>query len=349
MTVQQIENAVLAGRGWFCYGDDLTLPGDDGAIEDEDDGADDEDNNTGGLNMFVAQQQQQAVQAARADVLNAAEKPQKCAFDSEVSDYIAEVLAMTVADASTVDPLVFWAQQLKDKRYPVLTRIASCSLHIPATSGMAEQLFSTAGWILDPRRSSMSPAMLNALTTLYYMLRADLEKAGALRDRREEKRRRTTDRLLKFQFVKTKSATIFVPGEVVAADVDDDSDDDTTPGAVPARIRPLADALAAEKELDEEEEDHLAEVRYLDNEAAKELDGAEAEAQRQDDELAALRTLLRGAGLHEAQAKLDEFNGEKNAIATSETRKYELRTLMAAVSSRLNELNAGKRVRRRKT
>lgn len=345
MQAQQIENAVLAGRGWFCYGDDLTLPGDDGAIEDEVDDDDDEDNIACGLNTFVAQQHQQAQQA---DVLNAAEKPRKCAFDSEVNDYIIEVSAMTSTVACAVDPLLYWAQQQKEKKYPVLTRIAACCLHIPATSGMAEQLFSTAGWILDPRRSSMSPPMLNALTTLYYMLRADMEKVGSLRDRREEKRRRTTDRLLKFQLIRAKNATIFVPGEVVPADLDDDDSDDEGPGAVPDRLRPLADALAAEKELHEEEENHLAEVRFLDHVAAGELDGAAAEAQRQDVELASLKAWLRNASVEDTQEKLDDFNEEKNAIATSEARKYELRTLMAAVSARLNELNAGKRVRRKR-
>jgi hypothetical protein len=59
------------------------------------------------------------------------------------------------------DVLLWW--KLNAHRYPVVAKMAKNFLTIPATSVSSESTFSTGGRVLDDYRSSLKPAMVEAL------------------------------------------------------------------------------------------------------------------------------------------------------------------------------------------
>ena len=59
------------------------------------------------------------------------------------------------------DVLLWW--KLNAHRYPVIAKMANNFLSIPATSVSSESTFSTGGRVLDDYRSSLKPAMVEAL------------------------------------------------------------------------------------------------------------------------------------------------------------------------------------------
>ena len=62
------------------------------------------------------------------------------------------------------DPLAWW--KVHSSRFPRLAVLAREVLCVPATSTPSERVFSISGIIVDKRRASQSPAMLNALVFL---------------------------------------------------------------------------------------------------------------------------------------------------------------------------------------
>ena len=59
------------------------------------------------------------------------------------------------------DVLLWW--KLNAHRYPVISKMAKNFLTIPATSVSSESTFSTGGRVLDDYRSSLKPAIVEAL------------------------------------------------------------------------------------------------------------------------------------------------------------------------------------------
>jgi hypothetical protein len=59
------------------------------------------------------------------------------------------------------DVLLWW--KLNSHRYPIVAKMANNFLTIPATSVSSESTFSTGGRVLDDYRSSLKPAMVEAL------------------------------------------------------------------------------------------------------------------------------------------------------------------------------------------
>jgi hypothetical protein len=57
-----------------------------------------------------------------------------------------------------IEALEFWEQQ--QRQYPFLSRYARCIFSIPATTTNVEREFSTAGFILNERRTSLQPDKL---------------------------------------------------------------------------------------------------------------------------------------------------------------------------------------------
>lgn len=62
------------------------------------------------------------------------------------------------------DCLQFWS--INRQVFPNLCRLANKYLCIPATSTPSERLFSNAGFIVNARRSMLSPENVNMLTFL---------------------------------------------------------------------------------------------------------------------------------------------------------------------------------------
>jgi hypothetical protein len=65
------------------------------------------------------------------------------------------------------DVLLWW--KLNVHRYPVVSKIAKNFLSIPTTSVSLESTFSTGGRVLDDYRSSLKPAMVEALAVAKLM------------------------------------------------------------------------------------------------------------------------------------------------------------------------------------
>ena len=55
----------------------------------------------------------------------------------------------------TIEPLQFWRDQ--QHRFPFLSKYARSILSVPATTTNVEREFSTAGWILNEKRTSLEP------------------------------------------------------------------------------------------------------------------------------------------------------------------------------------------------
>ncbi len=157
---------------------------------------------------------------------------------------------MTIDAVAETDPLLFWPTT--GRQWPALTRIACIVLATPATSGMAEQLFSTAGWLLSPRRASLAPEMLNKLVYLYYHMTAEMNRIGVpIKDNREAKRRRVGIALAKVQLKQIRNKKMLQPGPVELDDLrDDEDDDDEPPGPDPEALEEIyeeEELLDAEK------------------------------------------------------------------------------------------------------
>lgn len=65
---------------------------------------------------------------------------------------------------STADPLAWWRDN--ETRYPLLAKLARKYMCICATSTASERVFSTAGNIATPVRSSLKPSKVNMLVFL---------------------------------------------------------------------------------------------------------------------------------------------------------------------------------------
>ncbi|KAK2641931.1 hypothetical protein Ddye_023694 [Dipteronia dyeriana] len=69
-----------------------------------------------------------------------------------------------VEDNEEFDLLLWWKTYMY--RYPILSHLSSDVLVIPVSTVSSEQAFSTSGRIIEPRRSCLSPEMVNVLTCL---------------------------------------------------------------------------------------------------------------------------------------------------------------------------------------
>ena len=61
-------------------------------------------------------------------------------------------------EKETIEPLQFWHDH--QHQFPFLAKLARSILSIPATTTNVEREFSTAGWILNERRTSLQPDKL---------------------------------------------------------------------------------------------------------------------------------------------------------------------------------------------
>ncbi|KAK0604709.1 hypothetical protein LWI29_018579 [Acer saccharum] len=86
--------------------------------------------------------------------------PSSCA---ELNRYL-EAQFDAVEDKKELDLLLFWKSYTH--RYPVLSQLARDLLVIPVSTVSSEQAFSTSGRIIEPRRSCLTPDMVEVLTSL---------------------------------------------------------------------------------------------------------------------------------------------------------------------------------------
>jgi hypothetical protein len=77
-----------------------------------------------------------------------------------------------LADNNTVNLLAWWKD--KERFFPVLSRFARDVLLVPVSTVSSEATFSMVGRIIEERRSSLTPEMVEAITCL-----KDWEKANA--------------------------------------------------------------------------------------------------------------------------------------------------------------------------
>lgn len=93
---------------------------------------------------------------------------------ANVAAEIAEYKSMAGYDSghprfqpdTTADPLVFWRSIAKNKRLPILCRLARRFLAIPASSASVERLFSYTGERVSKKKTKLSDEMLLHLTML---------------------------------------------------------------------------------------------------------------------------------------------------------------------------------------
>ena len=89
--------------------------------------------------------------------------------DEEVNEESVENEVRTYLSESAIrrseDPLNWW--KLNQPRFPRLSVLAKKYLCIPATSTASERAFSTAGIIVDKKRCSLSPEMVNIMVFLH--------------------------------------------------------------------------------------------------------------------------------------------------------------------------------------
>ena len=329
---EQISSAIIAVKGWMALNSETDL--DDGDAEDEDDRGDDTQQDH--FAAFLGTQQQP--QLVSLDEVRLSQ------FDTDMRLYTS-MLQKAPGDIAAIDPLQFWAQH--SKALPCLSRIAATALAIPATSGMAEQLFSTSGFLLSPRRCRLSPNMLNMLVFLYYYSRAEMARVGVpLRDKREEKRRKTGIDLAKMQLQQVRSKFMLVTGDVDTAEDDEEDDDDNDDNnAEGGRPPPDPQVLEALYDKDEEDDEYQrkrhAEDEQADHDAhVNEFIRVETEAVLHKQRLAGCTEATR------IQEMLEQLLSESNTA--DQTRKFELRGLIAATKQRMTELT-GKRARARRS
>jgi hypothetical protein len=82
-------------------------------------------------------------------------------------DEVDQYIDMQIPDDEQyIDPLLFWKQKEKRKRYPYLTRLAARYFSIPCSSASVERQFSAAGQIITQRRSNLDPSTVNNIIFL---------------------------------------------------------------------------------------------------------------------------------------------------------------------------------------
>jgi hypothetical protein len=85
--------------------------------------------------------------------------PEDASFHrNELSDYV------NIKVSKDVDLMQFWEEH--QSLLPKLFNVACKVLCIPATSSPSERVFSTAGRILEKRRTMLSPSSVNSLLFL---------------------------------------------------------------------------------------------------------------------------------------------------------------------------------------
>ena len=94
-----------------------------------------------------------------ARLLNESESDDESSVEEEVCSYLHEKKVKR-----SEDPLLWW--QVHRERFPRLAVLAQRVLAVPASSTASERVFSTSGLIVDQRRSSMTPEMIDALVFL---------------------------------------------------------------------------------------------------------------------------------------------------------------------------------------
>ncbi|KAK0587912.1 hypothetical protein LWI29_031162 [Acer saccharum] len=82
---------------------------------------------------------------------------------AELNRYL-EAQFNAVEDKEDFDLLLWWKSYTY--RYPVLSHLARDVLVIPVSTVSSEQAFSTSGRIIEPRRSCLTPDMVEVLTSL---------------------------------------------------------------------------------------------------------------------------------------------------------------------------------------
>lgn len=82
-------------------------------------------------------------------IFNPKESGKESSVDKEIRDYFAEPQICYKADAFD-----WW--KLREKKYPLLSRLAKKYLCIPATSVTSERVFSSSGYVVSPLRSCLA-------------------------------------------------------------------------------------------------------------------------------------------------------------------------------------------------
>ncbi|KAK2656181.1 hypothetical protein Ddye_009233 [Dipteronia dyeriana] len=83
----------------------------------------------------------------------------------ELNKYLSTEYSITDNDDFTINDLLKWWQN-KRNTFPILSRLACDVLAIPVSTVSSEQVFSTAGRIIEDRRCSLAPDAVEALTCL---------------------------------------------------------------------------------------------------------------------------------------------------------------------------------------
>ena len=83
----------------------------------------------------------------------------------ELNRYLRTEYSITDNDDFTTNDLLKWWRG-KRNSFPILSRLACDVLAIPISTVSSEQVFSTAGRILEDRRCSLAPDAVEALTCL---------------------------------------------------------------------------------------------------------------------------------------------------------------------------------------
>lgn len=80
-------------------------------------------------------------------------------YDIRKSDELDRYLLFEFdKNKQTIEPLEFWKNH--QQKFPFLSKYARSILSIPATTTNVEREFSTAGWILNERRTNLQPDKL---------------------------------------------------------------------------------------------------------------------------------------------------------------------------------------------
>lgn len=83
-------------------------------------------------------------------------------FQIKKSDELDRYLLIEIDKSKdALEPLDFWKEHRN--QFPYLSRYARSILSIPATTTNVEREFSTAGWILNQRRTSLKPEELDKI------------------------------------------------------------------------------------------------------------------------------------------------------------------------------------------
>lgn len=83
-------------------------------------------------------------------------------FDIKKSDELDRYLLIEIEkNNDATEPLKFWKNNRS--QFPFLSQLARSILSIPATTTNVEREFSSAGWILNQRRTSLKPSELDKI------------------------------------------------------------------------------------------------------------------------------------------------------------------------------------------